>query len=185
MDNWKFTTILWKVPDIQAFTQTTWTVISGFLLTKGRRWRLYLMFSTWSLIHLAGKSLLKLIKMRKSKSDQTVEELLYYFIQYFERNCLSSSRCYKLWLLFPNGMSEMSLVMWRSVKKNFWYAGGLVNCMPGLLCLLRRSLSRRFVSPIYRLIGFALNPVNKVLRVAGNVVSNRSSFANEREYIRG
>ena len=30
--------------------------------------------------HLAGKSLLKLIKMRKSKGDQTVEELLYYFV---------------------------------------------------------------------------------------------------------
>ena len=69
-------------------------------------------------------------------------------------------------------------------KKKFlicWWACQL----PGLWCLLRRSLSRRFVSPIYRLIGFALNPVNKVLRVAGNVVSNRSSFPNEREYIRG
>ena len=36
-----------------------------------------------------------------------MEELLYYFIQYFERNCLSSSRCYKLWLFCANGMSEM------------------------------------------------------------------------------
>ena len=51
-------------------------------------------------------------------------------------------------------------------------------------CLLRRYLSRRFVSAIYRLIGFALNAVNKVLRVAGNVVSNRSSFADDREYVR-
>ena len=46
-------------------------------------------------------------------------------------------------------------------------------------------MSRRFVSPIYCLIGFALNPVNKVFRVAGNVVSDRSSFADEREYVRG
>ena len=117
MDNYNFTTIFWKVLDIHSITQTTWTVVSGFLFLKGKHWRLYLMFSTWSLIHLAGKSLLKLIKMRKSKSDQTVEELLYYFVQCFERNWLSSSRCYKLWLFSPNGMTEMSLAVWWSVRK--------------------------------------------------------------------
>ena len=38
--------------------------------------------------------------MRKSKTDQAVEGIhIYYFIQYFERHCLSSSRCYKVWLL--------------------------------------------------------------------------------------
>ena len=57
------------------------------------------MISTWSLIHLAGKSRLKLIKMRKGKGDQTVEEILNYFVQYFERKSLSSTRCFKLWLI--------------------------------------------------------------------------------------
>ena len=57
------------------------------------------MISTWSLIHFAGKSRLKVIKMRKSKGDQTVEEILYYFVQYFERKSLSSSRSFKLWLI--------------------------------------------------------------------------------------
>ena len=56
--------------------------------------------------------------------------------------------------------------------------------MPGLWCLLRRSLSRPFVSPIYCLTGLALNPVKKVFRVGDNVVSNRSSFADEKEYVR-
>ena len=37
---------------------------------------------------------------------------------------------------------------------------------------------------LYRLTGFALNPVNKVFRVADNVVSNKSSFADEKKYVR-
>ena len=69
VDNWKFTTILWKVLDIHWVIQKTWTVISGFLLIKERHWGSYLMISTWSLNHLAGKSRLKLIKMRTGKGD--------------------------------------------------------------------------------------------------------------------
>ena len=37
------------------------------------------------------------IQTRKSKVDQTVKRIyIYYFVQYFERNCLSSSGRYKL-----------------------------------------------------------------------------------------
>ena len=155
MDNWKFTTILWKVPDIHAVTQITWTVISGFLFITEKHWRSYLIISTWNLNHLAGKSRLKLIKIRKSKGDQTVEKLLYYFVQYFERKSLCSSRCYKLWLC-----SLMKSVRCHKRCDDQW--GNFLICwwacqLPGLWCLLRRSFSRRFVSPIYPLTGFALS----------------------------
>ena len=84
MDNWKFTTTLWKVPDIQTTILKTWIVLSGFQLSKEKHWRSYFMISTWSRLYLAGKSLLNLIKIRKGKGDQTLEGILYHFVQYFQ-----------------------------------------------------------------------------------------------------
>ena len=51
----------------------------------------------------------------------------------------------------------------------------LVGLTTGLRCSLKRSFSRFFrVSCILFVTAFALNHVNKVFRVAGNVVSNGS-----------
>ena len=60
--------------------------------------------------------------MRKSKADQTVEQIyIYYFIQYFERHCISSSGCYKLWLKIRN----RSNVGFMYLRGMFWLAHSL------------------------------------------------------------
>ena len=130
VDNWKFTTTLWKVPDIQTTILMTCIVLSGFQLSKEKHWRSFFMISTWSLIQFAGKSLLELIKIRKSTADQSVEGVLYHFVQYLERHCLSSSGCYKLWLSETSSLQfqQKEFLTWCSTdvaKSNgFSFVGG-------------------------------------------------------------
>jgi len=45
---------------------------------------------------------------------------MYYFIQYFERHCLSLSECYKLWL------SEAGMLQFKEEEVEIWYGTGAV-----------------------------------------------------------
>ena len=121
VDNWLFTTISWKVPDIHSVTQITWTVISGFLLIKEKHWGSYLMISTWSL----GKSRLKLIKMRKLKQGSwwnSVRTIALFCPIFWKELPFFVEVFYKLWLI--------SVMEW--VRSAWWSARKCSDMLVGL-----------------------------------------------------
>ena len=117
------------------------------------------MISTWSLNHLAGKLRPELIKMRKIKGDKTVEELLYYFVQYFERKSLSSSRCFNLWLI--------SLMEWvRCHQRRGDQRGNVLicRCLSTAWSVVFVEAIFVVVSPIHHLIS-SVEQIRWILRV--------------------